>query len=182
MNRCCCCLGAKSCLTLWPVDCNPPGPSVHGSSRQEYWCGLPFSSPGNLPNQGIEPMSPAFAVDSLPPSHQGSPIKFKPLLLRVHLLFCKLLVQGLYRCLLPCCSVCAQQCPTLCDPWTAASQAPLSMEFFRQEYWSRGSTGQGPGDLSDPGIEPVSLVSPELAGRFFTTLPPGKHTNAYRLP
>ena len=163
--------------SLWPMVCNPPGSSAHGFPRQEYWCGLPFSSSGNLPNRGIEPVSPAFAGDSLPPSHQGSPINFKPLLFRVYLLFCKLLVPRLYRCLLLCCCVCVQSCLTLCVPWTAAYQAPLSVGFFRQEYWSRLPFST-PGDLSDPGIEPVSLVSPELAGRFFTTLPPGKHTNA----
>ena len=42
-----------------------------------------------------------------------------------------------------------------------------------QEYWS-GLPFPSPGDLPRPGIEPVSLVSPELAGRFFTTEPPGK--------
>ena len=53
-----------------------------------------------------------------------------------------------------------------------AQQAPLSMEFFRQEYWS-GLLFPSPGDLPDPGIEPRSLTSPILAGRFFTTEPPG---------
>ena len=66
----------------------------------------------------------------------------------------------------------AQSCPTLCDPWTVALQAPQSMEFFRQEYWSR-LPFPTPGDLSNPGIEPASLVSPALAGRVFTTVPPG---------
>ena len=47
-------------------------------------------------------------------------------------------------------------------------QAPLSMEFFRQEYWC-GLPFPTPGDLPNPGIEPASLVSPSLAGRFFTT-------------
>ena len=74
-------------------------------------------------------------------------------------------------------------------PWTVAHQAPLSMEFSRQEYWSRlPSPTPGdvphlgtelmsalpfptPGDLPDPGIKPGS---PALAGRFFTTEPPGK--------
>ena len=51
--------------------------------------------------------------------------------------------------------------------WTVALQAPLSMGFSRQEYW-RGLPGPPPGDLSDPGIEPASLMSPSLAGRFFT--------------
>ena len=55
-------------------------------------------------------------------------------------------------------------------PWTVACQAPLSMEFSRQEYWS-GLPFSIPGDLSDPGIK---LKSPALAGGFFTTMPPGK--------
>ena len=55
-------------------------------------------------------------------------------------------------------------------PWTVASQAPLSMEFTRQEYWS-GLPFATPGDLPDPGIELTSLA---LAGGFLTTEPPGK--------
>ena len=56
------------------------------------------------------------------------------------------------------------------------SQAPLSMGFSRQEYWS-GLPCRPPGDLPDPGIEPASLMSSALAGGFFfflTTEPPGK--------
>ena len=53
---------------------------------------------------------------------------------------------------------------------TVAHQAPLSVEFSRQEYW-RGLPFPTPGDLPDSGIEPMS---PEVAGRFFTTVPPGK--------
>ena len=52
--------------------------------------------------------------------------------------------------------------------WTVAHQAPLYVGFFRQEYWS-GLLCPPPGDLSDPGTELVSLTSPVLAGRFFTT-------------
>ena len=58
-------------------------------------------------------------------------------------------------------------------PWTAARQAPLSMEFSRQEYCS-GLPLSSPGDLPNSGIEPTSPASPTLAGRFFTTEPPGK--------
>ena len=54
-------------------------------------------------------------------------------------------------------------------PWTVACQAPLSMEFSRQEYRS-GQPFSTPGNLPDPGIEPVSLVSSALAGGFFTTI------------
>ena len=58
-----------ACLTLCdPMDCGPPGSSVHGIPRQEYWSGLPFPSPGDLPDPGIEPRSPALQADSLPPS------------------------------------------------------------------------------------------------------------------
>ena len=53
-------------------------------------------------------------------------------------------------------------------PWTIAWQASLSMEFFRQEYW-RGLACPSPGNLPNPEIEPMSLASPALAGRFFTT-------------
>ena len=52
--------------------------------------------------------------------------------------------------------------------WTIAHQAPLSMGFPRQEYWS-GLPCPSPGDLPNPGVEPISLMSPALAGRFFTT-------------
>ena len=52
--------------------------------------------------------------------------------------------------------------------WTVAHQAPQSMGFSRQEYWS-GLPFLPPGDLPDSGIEPVSPVSPALAGGFFTT-------------
>ena len=64
-------------------------------------------------------------------------------------------------------------CPTLAKPWTVPCQAPLSMGFSGQEYWSR-LPFPSPGDLTDPGTEPVS---PALAGRFFTTEPPGKLTS-----
>ena len=61
-------------------------------------------------------------------------------------------------------------------PWTVACQAPLSMEFSRQEHWS-GWPFPSQGYLSDPGIEPVSLASSTMAGEFFTTVPPGNPSN-----
>ena len=48
-----------------------------------------------------------------------------------------------------------KSCPTLANPWTAACQTPLSMEFSRQEYWS-GLPFPSPGDLPDTGTEPGS--------------------------
>ena len=66
------------CLTVCdPVDHSPPGSSVHEIiSWQEYWSGLPFPSPGDLPDVEINPplQNPALQADSLPLNHQGSPI------------------------------------------------------------------------------------------------------------
>ena len=63
-----------------------------------------------------------------------------------------------------------QLCPTLYDPMPVACQAPLSMEFSRQEYWSALSF-PSPGDLSDPGTEPGS---PALQTDSLASEPPGK--------
>ena len=56
---------------------------------------------------------------------------------------------------------------------TVNHQAPLSMGFPRQDYW-RGWLLPPPGDLPNPGMEPASLMSPALAGGFFTVAPLGK--------
>ena len=112
-------------------------------SRQEYWSGLPFPPPGDLRNPGIEPRSPELQADSLPSEPPGK-VKVK--------------VKSLSRVRL------------FVTPWTVAYQAPLSMRFSRQEYWS-GLLFPSPGDLPDPGIEPGS---PELESDALTSEPPGK--------
>ena len=61
-----------------------------------------------------------------------------------------------------------QLCWTLCNPLDCSHQAPLSMGFSRQEYWS-GLPFPPAGDLPNAGIKLVSLMSPALAGGFFTT-------------
>ena len=72
-------LVTQSRPTLWdlmvPKDMGPSQalPSME-FSRQEYWCGLPFSSPRNISDPGIEPGSPALQVDSLPSEPPGKPI------------------------------------------------------------------------------------------------------------
>ena len=58
-------------VTLWTVAHQAP-PSM-GFSRQEYWCRLPFPSPGDLPDPGIEPRSPALQADSLTSEPPGKP-------------------------------------------------------------------------------------------------------------
>ena len=62
-----------------------------------------------------------------------------------------------------------QSCPSLCDPMDyTACQAPLSLGFSRQKYWS-GLPLPPPGDLPNTGIKSMSLMSPALAGGLFTT-------------
>ena len=64
----------RSVLFCDLLDCSPPqSPLSMGFPRQEYWSGLPFPSPGDLPDPGIEPESPALHEDPLPLSHQRSP-------------------------------------------------------------------------------------------------------------
>ena len=60
-------------VTTWTVACQAP-PSME-FSRQEYWSGLPFPSPGNLPDPGIEPESPTLQADSLPSEPPGKQIQ-----------------------------------------------------------------------------------------------------------
>ena len=61
----------QSCPTLCdPMDGSTPGSSVHGFSRQEYWSGLPWPPPGDLPDPGTKPASPALQANSLLLSHQ----------------------------------------------------------------------------------------------------------------
>ena len=72
-----------------------------------------------------------------------------------------------------CVCVCVSRSVVFETPWAVAHQASLSMGFSRQEYWS-GLSCLPPGNLPDPGVEPTFLMSPALAGRFFTTELPGR--------
>ena len=98
-----------------------------GFPRQESWSGLLFHSPGDLSYPGIKPVSPALAGVFF--TIEPSEVKWK-LLSHVQLFV---------------------------TPWTISCQAPLSMEFSRQEYWS-GQPIPSPGYLPDPGIKPSSLA------------------------
>ena len=70
-----------------------------------------------------------------------------------------------------------QLCLTLCNPMSVACQAPLSMGFPRQEYWSVLPLSP-PEDLPDPEIKPISLMSPALASKLFTPAPCEKPINS----
>ena len=92
--------------TLWTVACQAP--LSLGFSRQEYWSGLPCVSPGDLPDQGIEPVSFSllhWQMGSLP---LVSPVKWKS-----------------FHCVW-----------LFVTPWTVACQSPMSMEFSRPGYWN----------------------------------------------
>ena len=77
-----------------------------------------------------------------------------------------------------CVCVLAQSVQLFATPWTVAHQAPLSMEYSRQECWS-GLPFPPPGDLPDPGTDLVSLVSPALKTDSLPTAPPGKPMNTH---
>ena len=90
--------------------------------------------------------------------------------------------QALCGCVCVCVCVCVCASTHACTlsklwyfvtPLAVACQTPLSMEFSRQEYWNRWSF-LSPGDHPNPGIKPMSFVSPALAGRFFTNWATGK--------
>ena len=91
-----------------------------------------------------------------------------------------------YICVCVCVCVCARaqslrSCPTLRDPMDCSPPGPSVMGFFRQEEWS-GLLFPPPGDLPDPGIEPVSPSSPVLQVDSFTAESPGKLFYIYLAP
>ena len=140
---------SNSFVILWTVAHQTP--LSMGFPREESWSALPFPSPGDIPNSGIELVSPAVqavcttggfftdwytreALNKLccaVPSHFSHVQLFKP-------------------------------------PQAVAHQAPPCTGFSRQEYWS-GLPYSPPGDLPDPGIKTASLISAALAGVFFST-------------
>ena len=91
----CMCVCAVASDFCDPMECSPPGSSVHGILRQEYWSRVPFPSPGDLPNPGTEPGSPAVQADSLPSEPPGKAYRVAAAAAAAKSL---------------------QSCPTLCDP------------------------------------------------------------------
>ena len=135
----------------------PPSIGFSRQDRNGKWSGLTFPSPEELSDPGIEPRSPALQADTLPSEPPGRH--------RIRIFKFKFLVVHLYmRAQL------LQSCPTLCDPIHCTRQAPLSMGFSRQEYWSRLPCPP-PGDLPNSGTE---LLSPALQAISLCTELPGK--------
>ena len=133
------CEVAQLCPILCnPMDCRPPGSSIHAFSRQEYWSGLPFLSPGDLPNPGIKPRSPALQADALRSATRES------------LFIPKVKVKSLSRVWL------------FATPSPVAYQASWSMGFSSREYWS-GLPFPYPGDLPDQGLNLGHLYCRQVA-------------------
>ena len=125
-------------MILWTVA--HQAPLFRGFSRKEYWSGLPCPAPRYLLDPRMEPEC------LMSPSLAGKFFTTSATWKVKSLSHVQLVV----------------------TPWTVACQAPLSMEFSRQEYWS-GLPCPLPRDLPDPGVEPTSLMSSASAGGFFTT-------------
>ena len=126
---------AQSCPTFRnPMDCNPPGSSVHGifQARILEWVAFSFSRGSSQPKDGTHISCVSYIV--------GRFFEKVKSLSRVRL---------------------------FATPWTVAQQAPPSMGFSRQEYWS-GLPFPSPGDLPDPGIEPRSpVLQSDASGHLF---------------
>ena len=160
------CLLAQSCLTdlfMTPWTVARQTLLSRGFPR-EYWSGLPFHSPECLPHPETEPTSP-------PLSHLESQMLTPVIVPFPRFCFAKLYslkvkVKSLSRVRL------------FVTPWTVAYQAPLSMGFSRQQYWS-GFPFLYPGDLPNPGIKPWS---PALQTDALLSETPGKSLYSLYMP
>ena len=162
-------------MALWTIVCQAPL-SIE-FSRQEYWSGLPFPSPGDLPDPGIEPRSPAFrqilyhlAAAAAAKSLQSCPTLCNPIdgsppgpsvhgILQARTLeWVAIPFSNAWKWKLKVKSLsCVQLRVT---PWTAAHQAPPSTGFSRQEYWSGVPLPSPLYHLSPPKMEDVSILQP----------------------
>ena len=159
------CSVAQSCLTFCnPMHCSPPGSFV-GFSRQEYWSGLPFPSPGDLPDPGIEPRSPTFIgrhfnlwatreaptiiLPYFPDTTRGPTVAklicpYSKLCISNHLhFFCFLYNVSHFLMLQLHWKRCASGLShfshiwLFVTLWTVVGQAFLPTGFYKPEYWSR---------------------------------------------
>ena len=147
-----CALVTQLCPTLetpWTVAC--PGSSVHGILQAIIleWVAIPFSRGSSQPRDWTEVSCVAGRFFTIWATREA-PI--------------------IYRLILHILVKVAQSCPILCNLMDCSPSAPMSIEFFRQEYWS-GLLFPSPGDLPNPGTEPGS---PKLQADFLLTELPGK--------
>ena len=121
-------------VTPWTVACQAP-PSM-GFSRQEYWSGLPFPSPGGLPDPGIKLGSPALQADSLPSESPGNPCPSTNE-------WVKKMCYNIYNRIF---SSVTQSCPILCDPMDCSSPGSSVFGILRERIleWVAISFSRGP--------------------------------------
>ena len=119
-----------------------------GFSGQEYWSVLPFPSPRDLPNIGIEPMSSALQIEALP----SGPLGKSRIPKRGNAKEC-----SNYHTIALISQASKVKSLSRVTPWTVTYQAPLSIGFLRQKYYSR-LPFHSPRDLPDPGIKPRSFI------------------------
>ena len=146
-RHCAACVLTHSAVTLCdPVDCSPPGSSVHGifQARVLEWVAISYSRGSSQHILYLLHLL-HWQAGSLPLSH----LCFTHDRVYMSVLFFSLNVCPTLS--FPCCV------HLFATPWTVAHQAALSMEFSRQEYWS-GLPFPTPGDLPDPEIKPTSLA------------------------
>ena len=151
------------------MDFSLPGSSVHGILQARILKGSAISFPGDLPNPGIEPKSPALQADSLPTELQGGPIfhesQFSKPPCTLHSVCVYVCV-----CVCVCVRVCvhAQLCLTLCHPMDYSPPSSSDHGIFQARILELVSISYSRGS-SWPRDQTVFLVPPALAGRFFTT-------------
>ena len=167
-----------SCVWLFAVPWTvaSQAPLSMEFSRQEYWSGLPWPPPGDLPNPGIGPSS--LVSPALPGRFFTTSAPWEALM--NDMCVCERM------CVCVCVCMCTHSCPTLCNPMDYSppgpyvhgiSQAWIPVQFSRSvvsDSYQSEFLFPSPGDLPDLGIKPASFSFPALAGRFFTTVPPGK--------
>ena len=148
--------------SLDPMDWSLPGSSVHGISQATLleWVAIPFSRGSSQPRDQTQVSCIAGRFFTIWATREAS-----------------LMTDATVKHANGGGGLVAKSCLTLVTPWTRACQAPLSMGFSRQEYWS-GLPLPSPGDLPDPGIE---LRSPALQADSLPTELWGKpkHANTY---
>ena len=157
-----------------------------GFSRQEYWSGLPGPPPGDFPNPRIDLTSmPSFWLWRRKGSLHCRQVHYNWATRKLECIQLSQLINYTldiaiaftYKYVTIVSAHSLSYVWLFVALWTIARQAPLSMEFSKQEYWNRVPFPT-PGDLPHSRIKTSSLASPTLAGGLFTLTPPGKpHTS-----
>ena len=153
--------------SLWPhglyIACQAP-PSM-GFSRQGYWSGLPFPSPGIFPTQGLNPGLPHCRQTLYHLSHQGSP---NTIYVCVYIYIYTHIHTHIHIICVCMCAKSLQSCPTLCSPINCILPGS-SIHGILQARILEWLPCPPPEDLPDPWMEPSFLMYPALADGFFTT-------------